>query len=495
MYRIAATCFLVCSFYTLQAQFDFNANCIAAYQSLFSLQLDKAKELIEREKLQNPDNLIPIYIENYIEFFVVFIGENENDFHNYKEGYEKRLEKINPANEDSPFYLFIKAELLIQSAFIRIKFDEYITASYEFYKAYNLIEDNISKYPAFKPNYKCLGMLHALVGSVPEKYRWVINLIGLEGTLEQGLAELKELIKDKDLDKKYRSLYVNETKILSTFILIQLKLSDQREWEHIDFTEAEIQDNLLFQYITATKQIKSYQNDTAIIILENRSQSAAYYPFYFLDYLTGLTKFRRLDSGAYVHFEKFLFHFKGINYIKDAYQKLAWYHLINKDTVKYHYYISLCKKAGFTYIDEDKNAAKEADSGIIPNVNLLKARLLFDGGYFSRALAILENHQRNEDVNEEEKAEIVYRKARILHEWGKWDEAMPYYLGTIERYGKTTHYYAANAALNVGYIYEEKGDLEKAQYFFTKCLKMDDHEYKQSINYKAKLALKRIEKK
>jgi hypothetical protein len=52
-------------------------------------------------------------------------------------------------------------------------------------------------------------------------------------------------------------------------------------------------------------------------------------------------------------------------------------------------------------------------------------------------------------------------------------------------------YYAARAALQIGYIYEQRGDKMRAISFFEKCLSLKDHDYKNSLDQRAKAGLAR----
>ena len=54
-----------------------------------------------------------------------------------------------------------------------------------------------------------------------------------------------------------------------------------------------------------------------------------------------------------------------------------------------------CKKNGTTATDEDKTAQREARNGLAPNKHLLKARILFDGGYYQRAYNYLTTEAPN----------------------------------------------------------------------------------------------------
>ncbi|HEY0669779.1 MAG TPA: tetratricopeptide repeat protein, partial [Sphingobacteriaceae bacterium] len=63
---------------------------------------------------------------------------------------------------------------------------------------------------------------------------------------------------------------------------------------------------------------------------------------------------------------------------------------------------------------------------------------------------------------------------------------------TINEGKSTAYYYAANAALNIGMIYEARNDKTKASVYYKQAIAMKDHEYENSIETKAKDGLKRL---
>ena len=97
--------------------------------------------------LKNPTNgFIPLH-QNYIDFLTIIIGEEKSYFDNAIQQKEVRMELLQSKNEDSPYYLYSQAEIHLQWAFSRLKFDQYSTAAYEFIKAYNLLEENQENIP------------------------------------------------------------------------------------------------------------------------------------------------------------------------------------------------------------------------------------------------------------------------------------------------------------------------------------------------------------
>ena len=99
----------------------------------------------------------------------------------------------------------------------------------------------------------------------------------------------------------------------------------------------------------------------------------------------GKFKLYELDPGAQKYMLKFLNEFKGRHFIKEAYQKLAWYEIVtNEDVAAYKKYMKLCQDKGYKLVDEDKQAFKESKDKEIPNT--ISAVLAFFQCRFAAAL-------------------------------------------------------------------------------------------------------------
>ena len=148
-------------------------------------------------------------------------------------------------------------------------------------------------------------------------------------------------------------------------------------------------------------------------------------------------------------------------------------------------------KKGGTETDADKKALKDAKSNSWPNPVLLKSRLLSDGGFHKEALAILQGKTSEQFNRDEDKLEFAYRVARIYDDLGRKDEAIQTYLTAIKLGENRKEYYAARAALQIAQIYEDRGQKALAISYYQKCLGMNDHEYKDSIDQRAKSGISR----
>lgn len=212
-------------------------------------------------------------------------------------------------------------------------------------------------------------------------------------------------------------------------------------------------------------------------------------------YMLGVAKLRRLDSDANQSLEIFLQQYKGINGIKECYQKLAWYHLVQGNQNAYRQNIALVRQAGASNSEPDKAALEEAKVNDAPDVRLIKARLLFDGGYYQRAYDLLKPAASDYQSDRKRLLEYTYRIGRITHKMNRSPEAIGYYRQTIDSGASEPWYFACNAALQIGLIYEEKRDFQSARNAFQRCLDMHPSEYANSLHAQAKAGLSRCKNK
>ena len=240
---------------------------------------------------------------------------------------------------------------------------------------------------------------------------------------------------------------------------------------------------------------RSGNNDIALRWLSERPIQKVYAEFHYMEFLEGLSKLRKLDSGCIVHFEKYVSRFDGLHYIKEAYQKLAWAHLIfYNDENQYFRYMKMVRNFGKDQLDGDKQALSESKAGKVPNAILLKARILYDGGYYNQALLLLSQNGSDLLKNDFDTLEYYYRMGRISQALNDYKKAISYYNYLTENRKFQSSYFVCNASLQSGLIYEEKKEWKMAEKYFKQCLGLSPDTYKLSIHQKAKTGLQRLKK-
>lgn len=471
-----------------QTHFYYNADIRHCYNQIIKLNIGEATLSINKLKQTQGDNGAIIHLENYIDFFVLFITESKEEYSKRLPNKSKRIQQLEASKIKSPYLAFVKAEILLQWALIHFKFDDKLKAANDGYSAYHYLEENKKAYPAFIENNKSLSIIHALAASWP---KWLRKIIGVKGSINQGSSEIEAIASHALNEKNY--FFREEVACIYTYILYyqlnkkSLAIS-QLEKFNLDHTTYP-----LVAFLKASMYLRIGNNEACLNVLNQLEKSPGQLPFYYLDFMKGRSLLYKQDASAKKYLESFVNNFKGLHFIKEAYQKLAWYELsINNDLAAYKKYLYLSTIKGNELVDEDKQALKEARSNQAPNPILLKARILFDGGYYSRSQSTLIKNAYSLSENADTELEFNYRMGRVLQALKNYPDAIIYFKTTITLGANIDHYYAASASLQLAGIYEEQSQIKNARFYYNKCLELNPSEYKNSIHQKAKSGLQRL---
>jgi len=478
------------SSFVASANFDFNANCLKAYQNIFELKLGAARQLIAAEKKIHPNNSIVPLLENYADYFYLLTTESKSEFERLESNKDDRIDQISDDDKSSPYYLYAQAQINLQWALIRGRYGAYFAAAREINKANNLLQENTKKFPGFHLNGIGLGIINAVMGALPDGVlKSTLSTFGLKGNLQTGVNMLDKLA--ENLPKSTYEPFYEEAVFNYAYVLSDVARSPLAYAKTMKYTARIADSSLLKAYLQAYVCARNGHNDEAINILTDKPTGAAYQAFPYLDYLMGIAKLNKLDYSAATYFERYLQTNKGVNYIKDTNLHLAWISLLKGDTSGFSALMAKTKSSGYTYHERDKQALNEAN-GPIPNIDLLKARLLFDGGYLTKALATLADNKVDDFASTKDKTEYFYRLGRINDNLEKDDAALTNYQNAINIGKNLKYYYAAKSAVQMGKIYEKKKNQAKAKSSFNTAINMKNHEDENSIETEAKQGLKRI---
>lgn len=473
-----------------QADVVFSPKLQKAYFEIQKLRLPGARQLIDEERAVQAHNPFIAYLDSYADLHYLLIAEDKNRYKAFLQQQEARLESVGRLSEKSPYKRMFQADIRLHSAFAKLKFGNEVNGSWEIIKAYRLLEDNRKKFPAFKPTLKSLGLLHVLIGSIPDNYAWITKILGLKGNLAQGIGELREVVREEPFFRQEAELI----DLLLHAYTLQLSPAQQnrlRQWPR------EQPDNLLLHFFATTVLMKENRSEEAATFLAQAPTGKDYMPFPFLDYLRGEIALQDGDyNAAFSSYSAFLRQYKGFNYIKDSHFKLFMCRWLDGRDAEAAGYMQKVTQRGSTIVEADQFAermAKDFAVGKLPARQkvLYKARYATDGGFFQRALELMKTVSEKTFETTYEKAEYNYRLARILQKTARINECVPYYERAVAL-GQSdvgAAGFAASSALQMGYIYEKNADNEKAASFFKKAMSFKKYEYKNSIDNKARAAL------
>jgi len=483
-----AVAFLLTNPAIAQKTFDFNTNCQLAYKEIVQLKLNNGQRLLNAEKAAHPDNLIPYFLENYIDFFTLFFNEDPRDYKKKIKNLELRLDKLSEGPESSPFYLFTKSIVHFQWAAVKIKFGHHWDAGWEFRRSFLQVKENQSEHPQFYPNELYRGAMQVAAGTIPDGYRWLSNLLGIKGTIHEGMGKLQTFLTRSD---EWSRLFRDECIFYYCYLKYYVENDRIAVLNFIQEQKIDTVNNHLFTYLAANLSLGNQQSERAKKIIAGRNPSADYLNTPVWDLEMGYAKIFHLEPDAAIYLERFIDQFKGKSFVKDVLQKLSWYYYLKEDQPMADKYRAMILTKGGLDTEADKQAMKEAKTAVWPHKLLLKARLLNDGGYYWEALNLLMGKRYTDFSKPQDQTEFVYRAARLYDDLGDKEKAIDFYKQAVVLGEKRTEYFAARAALQIGNIYENRNEKNTAISWYQRCLDMEDHDFKNSLDQRAKAGIAR----
>ena len=457
-----------------------------------SMRIPEAKKAIAVERKLHPNNLCIDLLESHADLYELFFNENKEVFKTTYPLFSHRIEKFEKAPQNSPYHDYGLGMLYLSKAAIAIRFEKNLEAAWDFRKAYLYFKDNRKKFPSFSPNDVYFGLLTTVLGSVPNNYQWLLNIIGMPGDINGGISLVNRYIQSKDANSKVAR---NVALLIYPYLVMIFEGNKNKALDFLERTDFDFKGNHLHAYMATNIYLGNQQAKRSVDIAEGILKSDAYIEVPFWNYEKGFGYLNQLKfDQAEQEFLHFTQQFKGSFYMKDAYEKLSWIAYLRGDQKKSTEYRNMVLQKGTEVPDADKMAMRNAESGIWPHPLLLRARLLSDGGMFRESIDLLKGKSTDDFQSISDKAEFVYRLARNYDLMGEKELSIKYYNSAIA-FGKNVRdYFAPRSALQTALIFEERKDYTKANYYYKVALSMNDYPYKNSIDQKAKSGLYRCSK-
>ena len=458
-----------------------------AYAEVLKLRLDAARNLLRPELTAVHKAPAPLLVANCADFVELVVSQDASRYEALTASQEARLDALD-GTPASALRDYARAEITLHLGLSQLLFKHVVVGGFHLRSGYHQMQDVVRHYPGFAPARKTLGVCDFAVGAMPEGYHWLLRLLGLTPSVEAGL----------------RNLHIAASQPGDFQLESQLLLALVRESYYKQPAEAERltarlvaeqPDNLLFAYVRMSVAKRQHHADAALTAYRARPTGAAYLP---VPYLHHMAADLLLYRGDYAASERenlaFLRESRGRHYRKDAAFKLylaAW--LGGQPAAAMARYRALINQPGPSDVEEDTYAQHYYDEARALNPVLTRARLQSDGGYDREALATLRGFRPTATTLWRDRIEAPYRRGRAFQGLGQLDSAWFYFEATLTEAGpKAPYYYAPQAALQQGYMAQSVGNKAAARTYFLKALAYPWHEYKNSTDAKAKLALRTI---
>lgn len=394
---------------------------------------------------------------------------------------ENSISIIKASALSSPYKEYYLNDIFLLQALMQLKSGNELKGLWMINQLYRRSITLVNDYEDFLPARKVYALMQIMIGSVPESYKWIFNLLGFEGSTKKGIQQL-QLLSQSNLPVN------NEGTVL--YYLITNYLQPEFSGNDLALLEQQIKKHpnlLLFHFIAGLSSLKQHKS---LIARKHFEVLKARTSFPVISYFLAETYLHessfKISNKLY---QEFIKNNKGENLIKDSYLKIFLIHYMEGNASEAEKYRVLGKLEGKTISEADKNAHKLLNSSLLPHPDLFRIRFLTDGGFYKQALDLIANLEEK-NLSNQDRIELIYRRARAFHLTGQVENAVKNYLLSIAN--NDGRYFAPNAALQLGYIYEEQNKLDEAQRYLEKVLEYENYTYETSINTKARSAIKNL---
>jgi len=458
-------------------------------KAICELRLKSANEQLAKLKISDSKNATIDFLQLFTSYYKVLVHLDKKYLVEFNAEFEAFIKINQLLPNSSPYKDYTKGSALLMKAIVAGAFNKYIEAASGFRSSFLVLSANHKKFPNFLTNLKELGALEAMIGSMPSQYQWIISALGLNGTIAGGLTKIETYLSkcrfEPIIEQQQASIYLT---------LIQFNFTDkQKAWSYYRAYAKNLESNLMQSYVLAFVAGKSGHTQEALSVLDKRPKSQDYEQIPYLNFLKAEFLLHQLNFEAAIWYKKYIFSSESKGSVKEAYQKLSWISLFQNDQDKYLIYKSMSEKMQSHLGSEQKLVNADLQQKVFLNKNLLKARLLFDGGYFDEALNELKQIEINDLASIYQKTEYNYRLARIYQEKENFTVSLKFYKDCLVFGEKINTYFKPNACLQLGIIYKQMGNSSLAKAYFNEVSTFNNYDYEDSIKQKAKAGLNQIE--
>ena len=463
----------------------------------------KVESLIACFKLDAAERLLPKLEHTGLESFYnaniqiykylgtqnpAFLEKLNNSWENYVNGIEQM------ADTDTLKEVLL-SDLYCKRAVIAFLNHQYLAAVKYTRTGRKLIQTHRKKYGNHILQMKIRGLFNVLLGSIPAKYKWISNTLGYYGDIQRGVSQLEQASRQSTLLRM-------EAFLISCFVEKNMLNRSERALSRLLRMRKRVGANMVLDFVLAAGYMHDKQNEAAISILSQRNQydKAGIFAIPYWDYLLGKAfYFQENHTKAHLHLSQFLGTHRGKLFRNDAYFRLGMSLTLDDKYRQGRAYFELIAHAT-EGMDEDEYASYMARkfASVEPGphtLNIFRARNLYDGGYFNRAISILKNLEVMPDLPPHLRIELHYRLGRVYHATEKFDQALSRYESCVSFSPEKEYLYLKVYALYYkGEILRKSGDLENARKAFDEALKADDYFYQNGLQNRCKIALDEVKR-
>ncbi len=469
------------------ANYDVNENCKSAWMLLMDLRIEEAKQTLEKEIQLNPHNYYAYYLDQTCDAYALFINSNDEEYETFVENYEKRRIIMDDNDMDSPYYLACLSEMQLQVGVFNIIKGEHLSGLRKAYSSYRNTYKNLDKYPEFKQSLKLDGFFNVAISNIPPFVKWATSFFGVSADPDYGF---KVLYENYESQKNIRGIAAES----ALYIILTAKINKTPELIY-DFTrslDSSSSSTFIHKYFKANVAYRTGRNEEALTTMQHMDAKEYAYADILYSYLMGKILLRKLDYDAGGYISGYLDKLEKKEYLKEMNYNLAIFYLINNNRSKFLHYSEIVRNEGKDLNERDREALYDANLDYFPDVDLVEARLLLDGGYYDRFEKAIESFEAENNELLAYELEYLFLKARFNTKNANRETAIVQFKKVIELGEDKDYCFASEAALQLGNIYKEMGKTNLAEKYYEQSIKLYKSDYYEYIEDKAVKGLRSL---
>ncbi|MBK8551480.1 MAG: hypothetical protein IPL53_10645 [Ignavibacteria bacterium] len=156
---------------------------------IYNLRFDVAESKFRQLQKSNPNDLKGYFYESLLLFYKALPSRDENIFNRYIELSDNVIEKaedILDKNENDYDALYYKGLSHSYRSLLMLSLNKsLLEAASNGNDGYRILSSLIEEHPDYYDAYMGLGLYKIAIGFVPEKFQWLLSLIGFEGNIKR----------------------------------------------------------------------------------------------------------------------------------------------------------------------------------------------------------------------------------------------------------------------------------------------------------------------
>lgn len=430
------------------------------------------------------------FYQSNLEFYRTLSAMQKSDFAHFRAEWDTWLEQVEEISENDSLKEIMLADLSAKRGIVEFVQHNYLTAVIHVRSSRKYLDKSRDKYGMMVEQLKLEGLFEVLLSSMPEKYKWIADPLGLTGNVNTGLTYLR-------ISARTCRLFNGESQLLLAMVEKNILDQPEKTIQRLERYRRRLQrPAILVEFFQASCLQRIKKNERSLRILEARTgfgPGISDFPFW--DYLAGKGwYFEGNEVKARTSFLAFLDGYEGDLFKTDATFRIGMCWLYEGQVSQAQPYFREIAGQSNEQFDEDNYAASLAARFLNEQpgpvlLGLFRARSAYDGGYHEKAMTILTQTQSSFALRSPEWVEWYYRKGRIYQDQGRSSEAIDAYQKCLTYSAdKYTTWLQAYACFYVGEIYAEQEEYQQASDSYRKALAYDDYFYQSGLENRCKSA-------